>query len=192
VFSEHGVTLALGTVISLATFVLFYLMTVFALSWGTTALGFSRHDFLLLQLVAVVFFGLTIPFSAIAADRHGHRLVMVYVTVAILLFGLMFAPLFSANNMAGTLVFMCMGLALMGLSYGPLGTLLSELFPAEVRYTGSSLAFNLGGILGASLAPYAATWLASHYGLSHVGFYLAVSAALTLGALLLTRPTRFH
>lgn len=192
VLGQYPVTLALGTVISLATFVLFYLMTVFALSWGTTALGFSRHDFLLVQLVAVVFFGLTIPFSAVAADRYGHRRVMLWVTAAILVFGLLFAPLFSAQGLLGVGLFMSLGLGLMGLTYGPLGTLLSELFPAQVRYTGASLAFNLGGILGASLAPYAATWLASHYGLSHVGFYLAIAAALTLAALLMTRPARFQ
>jgi metabolite-proton symporter len=191
VFTQQPGTLALGTIISLATFVLFYLMTVFALSWGTTALGYSRHDFLLLQLVAVVFFGLTIPFSALAADRYGHRRVMIFVTAAILAFGLLFAPLFSARHIASVLFFMSLGLGLMGLTYGPLGTLLSELFPAQVRYTGSSLAFNLGGILGASLAPYAATWLASRYGLAYVGFYLAISAALTLVALLLTGPARF-
>jgi hypothetical protein len=61
-----------------------------------------------------------------------------------------------------------------------------------VRYTGSSLAFNLGGILGASLAPYAATWLAGHYGLASVGYYLSVAALLTLAALLLTGKERFH
>jgi MFS family permease len=82
----------------------------------------------------------------------------------------------------------------MGMTYGPLGTLLSELFPAEVRYTGSSLTFNFAGILGASLAPYIATWLASHYGLPYVGYYLAAAALLTLLALLATgraRATRF-
>ena len=69
-------------------------------------------------------------------------------------------------------LFLALGLALMGLTYGPLGTLLSELFPTEVRYTGASLTFNLAGIFGASLAPYVATWLATNYGLPYVGYYL--------------------
>jgi MFS family permease len=72
----------------------------------------------------------------------------------------------------------------MGLTYGPLGTILSELFPAEVRYTGASLTFNLAGILGASLAPYAATWLATRYGLQYVGYYLSAAAIISLLALL--------
>ena len=64
VFRDHSETLVLGTLISLATFVLFYLMTVFALSWGTTALGYSRETFLLIQLFGIVFFALTIPLVA--------------------------------------------------------------------------------------------------------------------------------
>jgi metabolite-proton symporter len=182
---EHGRMLVLGTVIALATFVLFYLMTVFALSWGTTALGYSRMEFLLLQLFAVFFFALTIPASALLADRYGRRITMILVTIAIILFGLLMAPLFVANSAVGVTFFLSLGLALMGMTYGPLGTMLSELFPPEIRYTGVSLTFNLGGIFGASLAPYAATWLATHYGLSHVGYYLSISAGLTLIALLL-------
>jgi MFS family permease len=85
---------------------------------------------------------------------------------------------------------MALGLALMGLTYGPLGTVLSELFPTAVRYTGSSLSFNFAGILGASLAPYIATWLAKNYGLQYVGYYLSTSAVLTLIGLLLIRETK--
>jgi len=85
---------------------------------------------------------------------------------------------------------MALGLALMGMTYGPLGTIVSELFPTPVRYTGSSLAFSLAGILGASLAPYAATWLAKNYGLQYVGYYLAAAAVLTLAGLLMIHETR--
>ena len=83
-----------------------------------------------------------------------------------------------------------LGLSLMGLTYGPLGTVISELFPTPVRYTGSSLAFSLAGILGASLAPYIATYLAKNYGLQYVGYYLTLSAALTTLGLLLIRETK--
>jgi MFS family permease len=86
------------------------------------------------------------------------------------------APLFGSGSVVQVTLFMSLGLALMGMTYGPLGTMLSELFPAEVRYTGSSLTFNFAGILGASLAPYIATWLASHYGLSYVGLRLHYAA----------------
>ena len=85
---------------------------------------------------------------------------------------------------------MAIGLSLMGMTYGPIGTVLSELFPTAVRYTGSSLTFNLAGIFGASLAPYIATWLAQRYGLQYVGYYLSAAAAITLIGLLATRETR--
>ncbi len=186
VMRNHTRPLVLGTVSAMATFVLFYLMTVFALSWGTSALGYSRHDFLVVQLIAVVFFALTIPASAVLADRHGRRRAMILITAALVVFGLLLGPLFVAGSLVQVTFFMSLGLGLMGMTYGPLGTYLAELFPPEVRYTGSSLTFNLGGILGASLAPYAATWLASNYGLQYVGYYLAVASLLTLGALLLT------
>ena len=71
----------------------------------------------------------------------------------------------------------------------PYWTMLSELFPTAVRYTGSSLTFNLAGIFGASLAPSIATALARDYGLAFVGYYLSAAALLTLAGLLATRET---
>jgi metabolite-proton symporter len=188
VLRRHGQALAAGILVCLATFVLFYLMTVFALSWGTTALHFGRERFLLIQLLGILFFALTIPISALLAER-GRRPVMLGVTVLIALFGLILAPLFSAGT-AGAVAMMVLGLALMGLSYGPLGTIVSELFPTAVRYTGSSLAFSMAGILGASLAPYIATWLAKKYGLQYVGYYLTASAVLTFVGLMLIPETK--
>jgi MFS family permease len=139
-------------------------------------------------MFGILFFAVTIPFSAWLAER-GRRPVMLTVTAMIGLFGLGLGPLFS-SGMTGTVVMMALGLALMGMTYGPLGTVVSELFPTPVRYTGSSLAFSLAGILGASLAPYVATWLASRYGLQYVGYYLTASAVLTLGGLMMIRETR--
>jgi metabolite-proton symporter len=188
VFRSYTRPLIAGTFLSLATFVLFYLMTVFALSWGTNALGYGRGKFLLMQLFCIAFFALTIPLSAVLAER-GRRRAMLLVTVAIGVFGLIMAPLF-ASGTTGAVVMMAIGLSLMGFTYGPLGTVISELFPTQVRYTGSSLAFNFAGILGASLAPYIATWLAKNYGLPYVGYYLTVSAALTLLGLFAIRETK--
>ena len=188
VFRDHPGPLLIGTLASLATFVLFYLMTVFALSWGTTALGYSREQFLLMQLVGIVFFAVTIPISAVLAER-GRRRTLLWVTAAIGVFGLMMAPMFLAGTI-GALMAMTVGLSLMGLTYGPLGTVLSELFPTSVRYTGSSLTFNFAGIFGASLAPYIATWLAKTYGLQYVGYYLSGAAVLTFVGLLAIRETK--
>jgi MFS family permease len=188
VLRRHLKVLVAGILLCMATFVLFYLMTVFALSWGTTALHYSRGTFLQIQLFGILFFAATIPLSAWLAER-GRRPVMLAVTVAIGLYGLVLGPLFSAG-MTGVMVMLALGLALMGMTYGPLGTVVSELFPTRVRYTGSSLAFSMGGILGASLAPSIATWLAKGYGLNFVGYYLTGSAAVTMVGLLMVRETK--
>ncbi len=182
VFSRHGAALALGTLATTVTFVLFYLMTVFALSWATSALQLRREDFLLMQMVGVLFFGLTIPVSAVLADRLGHHATLITVTVGIIAFGFAFAPLFGAGTFGGVLLFLVVGFSLTGLTYGPLGSALASLFPTAVRYTGTSLTFNLAGILGASLAPYAATALASRHGLAWVGYYLSAAGLLSLVA----------
>ncbi len=188
VLRRHTRALLAGILVCLSTFVLFYLMTVFALSWATTALHFSRDSFLLIQLFGILFFALTIPISALLAER-GRRPVMFSITVLIALFGFAFAPLFTAGT-TGAVTMMAVGLSLMGLTYGPLGTVVSELFPTPVRYTGSSLAFSMAGILGASLAPYIATWLATNFGLQYVGYYLTGSAVLTFLGLLLIPETK--
>lgn len=190
IVTEYPRTLILGMLGAIATFVLFYLMTVFALSWGTSALEFPRQEFLILQMIGVLFFAATIPISAKLADRFGSRAVLIGATLAIIVFGLIFAPLFGSGSEAGVLVFLALGLALMGLTYGPLGTALAGLFPTAVRYTGASLAFNLAGIFGASLAPYIATWLAGKYGLAAVGYYLSASGVITVIALFFVASPR--
>lgn len=189
VLRDHPRELVLGTLAAVATFVLFYLMTVFALSWGTSALGYARPTFLMIQLFAILFFAATIPLSAKLADRYGRRFSLIWISAAIAVYGLGFGALFGGGD-TGVVLALTIGLALMGLTYGPLGTILSELFPTSVRYTGSSLTFNFAGIVGASLAPYIATSLATSYGLPSVGYYLSGAALLTLVALLLTRETK--
>lgn len=188
VVKKHFGLLVAGTLISLATFVLFYLMIVFTLTWATTALGYSKNEFLRMQLIGVVFFALMIPAAAVIAER-GRKPVMISISAAIAVFGLFFARMFQAGH-TGALVMLVIGLSLMGLTYGPLGTVLSELFPTAVRYTGSSLAFSIAGILGASLTPYIATKLATVYGLPYVGYYLSASAVLTIGGVLCIRETK--
>jgi metabolite-proton symporter len=188
VFANHAGALVLGTIIGISVYVIFYLTTVFALSWGTTALGYSRNEFLIIQLIGVVFFGLTVPLSALLAEG-GRRRMLMGVNVTIALFGLVLAPLFQAG-LAGAVVTMIAGFALVGFAYGPIGTVLAELFPTAVRYTGSSLTYNFAGIFGASLAPYAATWLATNFGLQSVGYYLSASAVLSLIGLYVSRETR--
>jgi len=192
VLSRHALILVIATFVCLATFVLFYLMTVFSLSWGTGPLAYPRGQFLVMQILAMLAFAVAIPLSAVIADKRGRRAMLIVATIAILAFGLLFGPMFVKDQPMLVLVFLALGLFLMGLTYGPLGTAMAELFPTAVRYTGASLAFNLAGILGASLAPYFAPSLARDYGIAAVGWYLAGAALLTLLALLAIRPGQVH
>ncbi|ROP44551.1 MFS transporter [Pseudokineococcus lusitanus] len=187
--------LLIGTGAMLATYTLFYLMTVFSLTYGTTpsadgGLGYSREEFLVLLLVGVLAFGALVPVAGLVADRFGRRGPLLLTTVAIIAFGLAFPLVLGDGSQGRVLLFLLVGLGLMGLTFGPMGALLPELFPPAVRYTGASLAYNLASILGASLAPYFAAWLLGVGGLPWVGAYLAVVGAVTLVALLVSRETR--
>jgi len=181
-FTRHKAALFLGTFSGVTTFTLFYLMTVFALGWATTGMGLARADILPIQLIGVLFFAAFIPVTALLADKYGQARVLIASSIGIGLFGALFAPLFAAG-LTGLLIFFALGFGLMGCTYGPIGAAMARPFPTTVRYTGASMAFNLAGIVGASLAPYLATWLARNYGLAAVGGYLAVSASVTILAL---------
>jgi metabolite-proton symporter len=188
VFAKHPKAIILGTASTIATFLLFYIMTVFTLSWGTTVLHYAKDSLLVAQMISMVFFGIGIPLAAVIADKKGTRTMLISSSIGIFLLGLFFAPLFTTGNIVITVGFLSTGLFLMGLNYGPVGTALANIFPPEVRYTGASLCFTLAGILGASLTPYMATTLAKEYGLAYVGYYLSFGAAISIAALLASGP----
>lgn len=190
VVTKHTGKLILGTIAAICTFVVFYLTTVFALNWGTTKLGYARGEFLELQLFATLCFAAFIPLSAIFAEKFGRKATSVGVCIAAAIFGLFFSSMLESGNTLIVFLFLCTGLSIMGLTYGPIGTVLSEIFPTSVRYTGSALTFNLAGIFGASFAPLIATKLAETYGLYAVGYYLTVASLLSLVAFLLIRETK--
>jgi metabolite-proton symporter len=191
VVSRHARPLVLGTLAATATFLVFYLMTVFTLFWATSRLGFSRRDFLILQMIGVLFFGATIPIAALLAERIGARLMLIFASIGLFALGFTFQPLFGLGSGGAVIGFLVLGLALTGLTYGPLGTCLAELFPTSVRYTGASLTFNFAGIVGAAWSPRIAATLATEYGLPAVGWYLSTAAAISLTALVvLGRPPR--
>ena len=191
VLREHALTLLLGTFAAVAMFVVFYLMTVFTLSWGTSKLGYTRQEFLILQMIGVLFFGLTIPAVGdgwrIASVRAA-MLIVASVGHGCLWPGVRAAA--AAGQPGSVLLCLALGLGLMGVAYGPLGAALASLFPTAVRYTGASLTFNLAGIIGASLTPYAATWLATRYGLAAVGYYLSIAAPADAGRTAAAAPGR--
>ncbi len=203
VFRNNAKELLLGTFIMVATYGLFYLMTTWILSYGIGKvalgnLGIGYRDFLVLQLISVLFFAGFIPVSGHLADRIGRRKLLLIVTTGIVLFGLSFR-FFLSKELIGTgetanrgliLAFLSIGMSLMGLTFGPMSAILPELFPTNTRYTGSGVSYNLASILGAALTPFVATWLAQTYGVGSVGLYLALLGVSTIVALIFTKETK--
>ncbi len=179
-----------GTLGAIACFAVYYIATAFALGYATTRLGIARPTMLAMQLGAILFMAVGIVLSGIWADRRDPRHVLSWGCVGAVVAGFVLAPGLGSGSLV--LVFASLALALfaMGFVYGPLGAWLPGLFPARVRYTGVSLAFNMAGIIGGGLTPVAAETLARHGGLSLVGVYLAAMSLVSLAALLAMRPRR--
>ncbi|GAA0749968.1 MHS family MFS transporter [Ideonella azotifigens] len=201
VLRKHGLQVLQGTLIMTTTYVLFYLMTAFVQIYskspvGTspaghaTGLGIPANTFTGILLIGAIVFGVCTSIGGVLADRIGRRSWLMGVTLAIMAFGLVM-PGFLGGATAGTvLLFIIVGLGLMGFTFGPMAALLPELFPTEVRYSGASLAYNFGAIVGASVPTLVAVSLNQTYGLWGVGLYLVANGAMTLAALALTRETR--
>jgi metabolite-proton symporter len=179
IISHQKKSLLMASFSGIATFGIFYLMTVFVAGWSIQHLSFTEEDFLIVQLYSIFFFAIFIPISALLADKYTPKLIMSLASLFIVLFGLFLEPLISIQDF-GVLLILSIGMALMGFTYGPLGTVLSNMFPVKIRYTGASLSFNLAGILGASFAPFIALWLANNYGFQYVGYYLSIMGMLSL------------
>ncbi len=188
-FSHHAVPLILGALSIVVCYALFYITTVFTLSYGVAVLHIPRPQYLAMLCIAIVFMAIATPFAAIAGDRYGRRPVLLASGIAALLSGFLLAPAMQSGSSVAITLFLSLELFLMGATYAPLGALLPELFPTRVRYTGAGAAYNLGGILGASLAPYIAQRLVAAGGLSWVGGYVSVAAAISVAAVYLMRET---
>jgi metabolite-proton symporter len=181
-----------GTFGVIACFALFYLATAFALGFGTTKLGYARETFLSVQLFAILFLALGILLAGWLSDRFSPRAVLMFGAAATIVTGLLLAPMFGSGSLTLVAAFLSLALFIMGFVYGPLGAWLPGLFPARVRYTGASIAFNMGGILGGGLAPFLAQRLADEGGLAPVGLYLAAAGLASLVAVLTMRRPDLH
>jgi MFS family permease len=189
VLRDYWRPLIQGSLAIVVCYALFYISTVYMLGYGVRSLGLSRVSLLQMLCVAILFMAVATPVSAALADRVGRRPVLLASAVIAAAVGLMM-PALLAQGPGGVLAFLSLALGAMGLTFAPLGALLPELFPTEVRYTGAASAYNLGGILGASLAPSLAQVLEAAGGIAWVGNYIAVAATISFLAILSMRETR--
>ena len=185
----HLTSLILGAMAMVVCYALFYIATVFSLSYGTTTLHIPRQQFLAMLCIAVLFMAAATPLAARAGDLFGRRPVLLVAGFAALLSGFALKPMLESGSPYLITTFLSLELFLMGATFAPMGALLPELFPASLRYTGAGTAYNLGGILGASFAPYIAQRLVTAGGLAWVGGYVSLAAAISLLAVFLMRET---
>lgn len=183
--AQHGRAVVAGTLASVAFFVLFYVSTAFALGHATTEFAIGRNEMLSYQLMAILALAAGILVAGWLADKRGPMTAMAMGGIIGVPASLAFAPLFSMATASGIITALALLLFAMGLSYGTAGGWLPSLFPARVRYTGTSVAFNVAGVLGGAVAPYGAQWLANEGGLPWVGIYLLASCIASLAALAL-------
>ncbi len=181
-----------GTFAVIACFALYYIATAFALGYGTTTLGYARTDFLGVQLGAIVFMAIGIVAAGTLSDRFNPRVVLLAGCIATVGIGALLAPMLASGSLPIVFLFLAVALLVMGFVYGPLGAWLPSLFPPAVRYSGVSIAFNVGGVIGGALTPLAAQAIAQFSGLPGVGLYLAAAGGLSLVALLFARRLAGH
>jgi MFS family permease len=173
-----------------ACFALFYLTTAFSLGYGTTALHYSRQTFLEVLLAAIPFMAIGIVISGYWSDRASPGRVLMVGCVLTVVAGALLGPMMGSGSLVLIWLFLAASLVVMGFVYGPLGAWLPSLFPARVGYTGVSIAFSVGGIIGGGLTPSIAQWLAPRYGLASVGVFLGAAGVTSFLALLSLRPRR--
>ena len=202
VFKKSWKQVLQATFLVAVTYTLFYTLATWSLAWGTKtteqgggSLGFSKQEYLLMLMVAVCVFAAFIVISCVNADKFGRKRVIVISSCCLVAFALLFPFLLDGNlvgqrNFFTNMVFLCVGFALMGTAFGPIGAFLPELFDANVRYSGSGIGYNLAAIVGAAFVPTIATWLSHNWGVHSVGLYLGVMAVCCLVAVLSCKETK--
>lgn len=202
VFKKSWKEVIQATFLVAVTYTLFYTLATWSLAWGTKTveqgggnLGFSNQEYLLMLMIAVCVFAAFIVISCVNADKFGRKRVIIISSCCLIAFALLFPFLLDPSvvgqrNFAANLLFLCIGFALMGTAFGPIGAFLPELFDANVRYSGSGIGYNLAAIVGAAFVPTIATWLSHHWGVHSVGLYLGVMALCCLIAVLSCKETK--
>ena len=202
VFKKSWKEVIQATFLVAVTYTLFYTLATWSLAWGTKTveqgggnLGFTNQEYLLMLMIAVCVFAAFIVISCVNADKFGRKRVIIISSCCLIAFALLFPFLLDPavvgqRNFATNPLFLCIGFALMGTAFGPIGAFLPELFDANVRYSGSGIGYNLAAIVGAAFVPTIATWLSHHWGVHSVGLYLGVMALCCLIAVLSCKETK--
>lgn len=190
--TKHLKMLALGSISMVACYTLFFIITVFSLQYGTVTTGFyTRTEYLAMLSIAVIFMAIASPISATLADRYGRRPILLVSYFIIIAAGILFGSAVVSADPFWTTIYLSFGLFAMGFNFAPMGAFLPEIFPTNIRYTGASMTYNLGGILGGSLPPFAITYfMGFDSGIYYVGYYLAIVAVISFFSVYFVKETK--
>ncbi len=189
---NHIKMLALGSISMVASYTIFFIITVFSLQYGTVTTGlYTRTEYLMMLSIAIVFMAVASPISALLADRYGRRPTLLGSYFFIIAAGIFFGSAVTSNDQVLTTIYLAFGLFAMGFNFAPMGAFLPEIFPTNIRYTGASMTYNLGGILGGSLPPFAITYfMGFEKGIYYVGYYLAAVAIISFLSVFFIKETK--
>jgi MFS family permease len=182
----QGRAIALGAFAPLASYALFHLVTIFALSWALLFTKQSPTSFLLVQIAGAAVAVPCMFLSGGIADRYGRRMTLAVCGVLIAIYS-GWMPLMLAGGRVEGYLFIIAGFALLGFSHAQAAGAVNSSFLSYYRYTGALITSDLGWLLGAGFAPLVALSLAVYLGVGYVGLYLLSGAVGTLGALWISR-----
>ena len=185
----RGVITAMG--LRFAENIMYYLVVTFSITYLKIALEMDTAEILGMLVIAHVVHMIVIPFIGGLTDRVGRKPIYAIGTVMAAAWGFVAFPMFDTKQPVIIILAICLGLVVHAFMYAPQPSIMSEMFPTRMRYSGVSLGYQVTSIVAGSLAPIIATALLSAYGsYIPVAVYLAIAAAITLVAVLSMRETK--
>ena len=181
------IVLAAGAFLSIQ--VTFYILIAFLLAYGVASNEVTRDDMLIAVLIGS---GIMIPFQfffSAYSDRHGRRGVFMLGAILTAVWSFAIFPLVDTGNFWLIVLAISLGLVFVSMMYGPQAAFFTELFSTEVRYSGATLGYQFGAILGGAFAPTIAALLWNDYGIIWVSVYIAFASLLTLISVLFLTET---
>lgn len=181
-FKHHLRDVLIGAFVPLASFALFHLVTIFPLAWISLVRRDQIGEMLAMQVVGAAVGTITIVLSGYAADRWGRRQHLLWSAVLVALFSFS-ATLLIDIGRTGQYVFLLVGFALMGFSFGQASGSIANVFTTRFRYSGSAVTSDIAWLIGAGFAPAVALFLATRFGIAFIGVYLLSGAVCSFIAL---------
>ena len=172
------ISLAAGAFLSVQ--VTFYILVAFVLAYGVETTDLSRNDLLTAVLIGSAIMVPTQFFFSDYSDKKGRKGIFMAGALLTAIWAFFLFPLIDSGNFFLVILGVTGGLTFLGMMYGPQAAFFAELFTTEVRYSGASLGYQIGAIIGGSFAPTIATLLWTSYDIFWVSVYIATASIASL------------